>query len=57
VVSETGNRAFSVANTFRYTRHQDEFEQVMADYWITQAQRYLHSLGFGGAIPGCCGWA
>ena len=47
VVSETGNRAFSATNTFRYTRHQDELEQVMAYYWITQAQRYLHSLGFG----------
>src|SRR6185369_14534416 len=35
VVSETGNRAFSPTNTFRYTRHQDEFEQVMAYYWVT----------------------
>jgi len=47
VVSETGQRAFSPGNTFRYTRSQDEFEQVMAYYWITQAQRYIHSLGFG----------
>jgi Zn-dependent metalloprotease len=47
VVSETGNQAFSPTNTFRYTRHQDEFEQVMAYYWITQAQQYIHSLGFG----------
>src|SRR6266700_7016840 len=47
VVSETGNPAFSPANTFRYTRHQDEFEQVMAYYWITEAQKYIHSLGFG----------
>jgi zinc metalloprotease ZmpB len=47
VVSETGNPAFSSTNTFRYTRHQDEFEQVMAYYWVTQAQRYIHSLGFG----------
>ena len=47
VVSETGNPAFSATNTFRYTRHQDEFEQVMAYYWVTQAQRYIHSLGFG----------
>lgn len=30
--------AYSPANTFRYTRHQDEFEQVMAYYWITEAQ-------------------
>jgi len=47
VVSETGDPAFSPTNTFRYTRHQDEFEQVMAYYWVTQAQRYIHSLGFG----------
>src|SRR3954447_4753854 len=47
VTSETGNPAFSPTNTFRYTRHQDEFEQVMAYYWITEAQRYIHSLGFG----------
>jgi zinc metalloprotease ZmpB len=47
VASETGNRAYSSTNTFRYTRHQDEFEQVMAYYWITEAQSYIHSLGFG----------
>ena len=47
VVSETGNPAFSPTNTFRYTRHQDEFEQVMAYYWVTEAQRYIHTLGFG----------
>ena len=32
VVSETGNPAYSPTNTFTYTRHQDEFEQVMAYY-------------------------
>jgi hypothetical protein len=47
VTSETGNPAYSPTNTFRYTRHQDEFEQVMAYYWITEAQKYVHSLGFG----------
>jgi hypothetical protein len=47
VISETGNPAYSTTNTFDYTRHQDEFEQVMAYYWVTQAQRYIHSLGFG----------
>src|SRR5262249_17672694 len=47
VVTETGGPAYSPTNTFRYTRHQDEFEQVMAYYWITQAQRYIQSLGFG----------
>src|SRR4051812_2490391 len=47
VRTSTGNPAFSATNTFRYTRHQDEFEQVMAYYWITEAQTYIHSLGFG----------
>jgi zinc metalloprotease ZmpB len=47
IVSETGNPAFSPTNSFDYTRHQDEFEQVMAYYWITEAQRYIHTLGFG----------
>src|SRR4029079_1702738 len=46
VYSSTGNLAFSPTNTFAYTRHQDEFEQVMAYYWITEAQKYIHSLGF-----------
>jgi zinc metalloprotease ZmpB len=48
VHSATGNQAYSPTNTFDYTRHQDEFEQVMAYYWITQAQRYIQSLGFNG---------
>jgi zinc metalloprotease ZmpB len=47
VVSETGNPAFSPTNTFLYNRHQDEFEQVMGYYWVTEAQRYIQSLGFG----------
>src|SRR4051812_8502243 len=47
VYSETGNPAFSPTNTFAYTRNQDEFEQVMAYYWITEAQKYIQSLGFG----------
>ena len=48
VYSTTGNQAYSPTNTFDYTRHQDEFEQVMAYYWITQAQTYIQSLGFDG---------
>jgi zinc metalloprotease ZmpB len=47
VYSSTGELAVSPTNTFVYTRHQDEFEQVMAYYWITEAQKYIHSLGFG----------
>ena len=50
VYSSTGNLAFSPTNTFAYTRHQDEFEQVMAYYWITEAQLYIHSLGFGSSL-------
>jgi len=51
VYSSTGNPAFSPTNTFAYTRHQDEFEQVMAYYWMTEAQKYIHSLGFGSSLP------
>jgi zinc metalloprotease ZmpB len=52
VVSETGTPARSSTNTFAYNRHDDQFEQVMAYYWITQAQRYIQSLGFGtGTYP------
>jgi zinc metalloprotease ZmpB len=47
IYSSTGNLAFSPTNTFRYRRHADEFEQVMAYYWITEAQTYIHDLGFG----------
>ena len=47
IVSETGNPAYSATNTFQYNRSQDEFEQVMAYYWITEAQKYIQSLGFG----------
>jgi hypothetical protein len=47
VRSETGNPAYSTTNTFLYNRTQDEFEQVMAYYWITEAQKYIQSLGFG----------
>jgi hypothetical protein len=45
--SETGAPAYSPTNTFVYDRHQDQFEQVMAYYWITEAQKYIQSLGFG----------
>jgi hypothetical protein len=51
VVSETGSPAFSTVAAFDYTRHQDQFEQVMAYYWVTESQHYLRSLGFG-VTPG-----
>jgi hypothetical protein len=47
VIAETGSPAYSSTNTFSYNRHQDEFEQVMAYYWVTAAQKYIQSLGFG----------
>jgi hypothetical protein len=47
IVSETGNPAYSPTNTFVYTRDQDEFEQVMGYFWITESQKYIQSLGFG----------
>ncbi len=47
---ETGNPAYSETNTFNYNRHQDEFEQVMAYYWVTEAQKYIQSLGFGSTL-------
>ncbi len=51
VVSETGNPAYSPTNTFNYTRSQDEFEQVMAYFWVTESQKYIQSLGFGSTRP------
>ena len=47
VRSSTGPLAFSTSNTFQYNRHDDRFEQVMAYYWVTEAQRYIQDLGFG----------
>ncbi len=47
VVSETGKPAYSPTNAFIYNRSDDQFEQVMAYYWVTQAQLYIQRLGFG----------
>jgi hypothetical protein len=47
ILSETGEPAFSPTNDFNYRRDDDRFEQVMAYYWITQAQLYIQQLGFG----------
>ena len=49
IIGETGNPAYSPTNTFFYNRSQDEFEQVMAYFWITESQKYIQSLGFGSA--------
>src|SRR6185295_12055994 len=32
---------------FLFTRNDDRFEQVMAYYWVTEAQKYIQTLGFG----------
>lgn len=50
IVGETGNPAYSPTNTFFYNRSQDEFEQVMAYYWITESQKYIQRLGFGSTL-------
>jgi hypothetical protein len=50
VRSSTGNAAYSPQNIFRYHRTDDRFEQVMAYYWVTKAQLYLQSLGFGSSL-------
>ena len=49
VVSETGDPAIATDGKFLYTRHDDRFEQVMAYYWVTEAQKYIQGLGFTGA--------
>ena len=51
IVGSTGDLAYSPTNTFLYGRSQDEFELVMGYYWITQAQEYIQSLGFGTGKP------
>ncbi|MCU1593207.1 MAG: Bacillolysin [Frankiales bacterium] len=42
---DTGTGPLATA-PFTYHRDDDRFEQVMAYYWATQAQLYLHELGF-----------
>ncbi|MFZ3560545.1 MULTISPECIES: M4 family metallopeptidase [unclassified Streptomyces] len=51
VRSETGAAA-EVADAGTYTRHDDQFEQVMAYFWVNEAQEYLQSLGFGTELRG-----
>ncbi|HEY3716712.1 MAG TPA: M36 family metallopeptidase [Jatrophihabitantaceae bacterium] len=47
VRSSTGKLAEASAGRFVYTRQADQFEQVMAYFWVNEAQEYLQSLGFG----------
>src|SRR3954447_7034876 len=51
VESETGTLARNTGSGFVYTRDQDQFEQTMGYYWVTQAQHYIQSLGFGSTLP------
>ncbi len=48
--SATGPLAYSPDNTFVYGRDDDRFEQVMAYFWVTEAQKYIQSLGFGSTL-------
>ncbi len=51
VRSNTGPAAYSTSNSYLYYRHDDRFEQVMAYFWVNQAQEYLQTLGFGTTLP------
>ncbi|MFD7257888.1 M4 family metallopeptidase [Streptomyces sp. NPDC059874] len=51
VRSDTGASA-KVADAASYNRHDDQFEQVMAYFWVNEAQEYLQGLGFGTELPG-----
>src|SRR3954468_4289722 len=51
VLSSTGKTAAETRAGFIYTRKQDQFEQTMAYYWVTKAQLYIQSLGFGSTLP------
>ncbi|MFF8375251.1 M4 family metallopeptidase [Streptomyces sp. NPDC015661] len=51
VRSETGNPA-KAADAAAYDRSDDEFEQVMAYFWVNEAQEYLQGLGFGTELRG-----
>ena len=50
VISETGTPARDTGSGFVYTRDEDQFEQVMGYYWVTRAQQYIQSLGFGSTL-------
>lgn len=50
VESATGTPAYSATGVFNYNRKDDQFEQVMAYFWVNQAQEYIQSLGFGSRL-------
>ncbi|MFF5447606.1 M4 family metallopeptidase [Streptomyces sp. NPDC012888] len=51
VRSDTGASA-RLADVGTYSRTDDQFEQVMAYFWVNEAQEYLQALGFGSELPG-----
>ncbi|MCX3059310.1 M4 family metallopeptidase [Streptomyces beihaiensis] len=51
VRSSTGAAA-KVSDATSYNRSDDQFEQVMAYFWVNEAQEYLQGLGFGHDLPG-----
>ncbi|MBT2398859.1 M4 family metallopeptidase [Streptomyces sp. ISL-100] len=51
VRSDTGASA-KIAEAGTYGRHDDQFEQVMAYFWVNESQEYLQGLGFGSELPG-----
>jgi hypothetical protein len=51
VLSSTGKAAQDTGSGYIFTRDQDQFEQTMGYYWITRAQLYIQSLGFGSTLP------
>jgi zinc metalloprotease ZmpB len=55
VESSTGTPAYASDGKYFYTRDQDQFEQVMAYFWVNQTQEYLQSLGFGKTGSGLSG--
>jgi Fungalysin/Thermolysin Propeptide Motif/Fungalysin metallopeptidase (M36) len=46
IIKAKGGLARSADNQFRYLRHDNRFEQVMAYYQVNQTQEYIHKLGF-----------
>ncbi len=50
VESSTGKPARRDTTGFVHTRDEDQFEQVMGYFWITEAQHYLQSLGLRGPV-------
>ena len=51
VRSATGKPAYSKTGEYHYKRDDDQFEQVMGYFWVTEAQKYLQMLGFGSELP------